>query len=179
MPSGVHKGLDKKLWAAEQPPFFPPCPRRRGRPEHRAFLAFESSLASANDGYVNRQRNTTCYPQGLSAHAYLVCTFLLPKYLHNCHFHIPTLPLPMPPVHRTPPRPSRWGSQPGSVGLTCPPVQPGPPRGHMDAWSRASWHGPGTSVLPADGRGVTRRGQATRARSSATHAGESSDYPLT
>lgn len=101
-------------------------------------------------------------------------------YAHSCCPNTHTIaPSAFPPchasLHRIPPTPSRWGSQPGSVGLTCPPVQPGAPwghmkaqthgcmdtwmHGHMDAWPRASWHAhvlacPGYwHVLPADGRG--------------------------
>lgn len=129
-PLGVNRRLTRSCGQQSSRPSSP-LAQRGGDGQSTGFFWLLSPLPKANDGYVNGQRNTTCSPRGLTAHAYLVCTFLLPKYLHNCSFHIPSLPLWKPPMHRIPPRPTRWGSQPGSVGLPCPPVQPGLP---MDMW---------------------------------------------
>lgn len=145
-----------------------PHAQRGGAEEQGALLAFECSL-KADDGYVNGQRNTSCHPLGLSAHACLVCAFLLPKYRHNCSFHVPTSS----PVHRNAPRPSQWGSQTGAVGLTHPLC---PARGSLRT---QGWTAQSLLVLLDDGRGETTRGQATRARSSDPHASESSGYSPT
>lgn len=53
-----------------------PRPGRRGRSEHWALVAFESSLARANDDYVNRQRTPPAIPRG--------CQLMHALYAHSC-----------------------------------------------------------------------------------------------
>lgn len=170
----MHIGLDKKSWAAEKLPFFPapqPPSPRRGAGGSTGLFWFLSPLHGANEGCVN----TTCCPRG-AASSCMPCMRIpvtqIPIQLLLPHSHLALADASRASDYQIPHRPSRWGSQAGSVRLTHPLVQLGAPWRHMDALPRASWHAPGPSALPADGRAVTRRSQATRTRGSAICASD-------